>query len=56
MKELFKRLIVDFQEKEIEIIPRAYTLPIETSKIVSLIGVRRSGKTYLLYEMYRSLF
>ncbi len=56
MKEVFKKLIIDFQEGEIkDIIPRDYTIPLDTNKIVSLIGVRRSGKTYMLYNLIQSI-
>jgi len=51
MKEIFKKIIVDSQERSFDnIIQRDYDIPLNTKKIVSLIGVRRSGKTYLLYE------
>lgn len=36
-------------------IPRALELPLESGKVVALIGIRRSGKTYLLYETMRRL-
>ena len=49
MREIFKKLIVDFQErKEFNVIKRDYNIPLDTKKIVSLIGVRRCGKTYLM--------
>ena len=48
MKEIFKRLIVNSQERiYTNLITREYTIPNDTNKIVSLIGVRRSGKTYM---------
>jgi len=31
--------------------PRALALPLDTHKITSIIGARRSGKTYLLYQL-----
>lgn len=41
MKELFKRIITDFIEKEIKgIVPRAYNIPLVSKKVISLIGVR----------------
>lgn len=56
MKELFKRLITDFIEKEINNIQsRNYNIPLETKKIVSLIGVRRSGKSSLLFDTINKL-
>lgn len=59
-KELFKKLIVDFQERKIEnvferdidIYPPANE---NVNKIVSLIGVRRSGKTFILYSLISRL-
>ena len=35
--------------------PRALELPLESGKVVALVGIRRSGKTYLLYETMRRL-
>ncbi|BBG65333.1 predicted ATPase [Hydrogenimonas sp.] len=56
MKEIFKKLIVDSQERVFgTIVPRDYDIPLDTKKIVSLIGVRRSGKTYILYSIIQKL-
>jgi len=55
MKDIFKLLITDFFEKELKVIKRDYDIPINTNKIVSLVGVRRSGKTYILYETINRL-
>ena len=56
MKEIFKKIIVDSQERSYDnIVKRDYEIPLTTKKIVSLIGVRRSGKTYLLYETIKKL-
>jgi len=56
MKEIFKRLITDFIEKDIKnILPRAYSIPIESKKIISLVGVRRSGKSSLLFDIVNRL-
>lgn len=38
-----------------ETAPRALQLPLDSSKVVTLIGIRRSGKTYLLYDTMRRL-
>lgn len=49
MKDILKRLIVDFQEKPIpQRVERDIPFPVDSRKIVSLIGVRRSGKTSAL--------
>jgi predicted AAA+ superfamily ATPase len=56
MKETFKKLIVNFQERTFgRIVPRDYEIPTNTKKIVSLIGVRRSGKTYVLFSLIEKL-
>jgi predicted AAA+ superfamily ATPase len=56
LKEIFKQLIVDSQRRSYgPIIERDYEIPTETKKIVSLIGVRRSGKTWLLYRLIEKL-
>lgn len=56
MKEIFKKLIVDSQEREYKnIIKRDYNIPTDSGKIVSLIGVRRSGKTFMLYSLIEQL-
>ena len=56
MKEVFKRLIVDFIQKDIKgIMPRDYNIPLKSKKIISLVGVRRSGKSSLLFEIIDKL-
>lgn len=35
--------------------PRKLQLPLDTGKVVTLVGIRRSGKTYVLYETMRRL-
>lgn len=55
-KELIKQIILDFQEKnKSKLKSRELNLPIGSGKIVSVIGVRRSGKTYLLYDTIEKL-
>ena len=34
---------------------RTLKLPLDTGKVVTLVGIRRSGKTYILYETMRRL-
>jgi len=42
MKELFKKIIVDFQESHlVDLIEREYNIPIQSKKIISFVGVRR---------------
>ena len=56
MKETFKKLIVNFHERIFpHIAEREYQIPTDTKKIVSLIGVRRSGKTYILFSIIEKL-
>jgi len=56
MKEVFKRLIVDFIQRDIKgVMSREYDIPLESKKIISLVGVRRSGKSFLLFDLVRKL-
>jgi len=57
MKEVFKRIITDFIERDLKnIFSRInYQIPLNSKKIVSLVGVRRSGKTYILYDAINKL-
>lgn len=55
-KDVFKRLITDFQEKDLSyVIDRDLRIPHDTGKIISLIGVRRSGKTHILFSIINTL-
>lgn len=56
MKKLIKKVIVDSQERDLShVVKRDIDLPIDTKKIVSLIGVRRCGKTYILFHLIKQL-
>jgi len=56
MKDLFKSVIKESQEREIsDIKKRLLIIPVNLPLIVSLIGARRSGKTYLLYSIIKQL-
>ncbi|HFC93431.1 MAG TPA: ATPase, partial [Leucothrix mucor] len=49
---IFKQLIRDFHTRSIiKAKSRDYSIPLNTGKIITLIGARRSGKTYLLYQI-----
>lgn len=51
-KDMFKRLIADSQGKDLSyVMDRDIEIPFNTDKIISLIGVRRSGKTHVLYSI-----
>ena len=55
-KDITKNLITDFQEKGIPSArPRLLEIPVNSKKIVALTGVRRSGKTFQLYNVIRKL-
>lgn len=55
-KDLLKTIIVDSQSQKLpEIWPRALILPLESKKIITLSGVRRSGKTYHLFNLMKRL-
>ncbi len=55
-KDIFKELIVEFQEKKLPFIAeRNIVIPTNTEKIISVIGVRRSGKTYALFQTIKNL-
>ncbi len=56
MREIFRRIIVDFQERSIrQTIKRDIEVPLFSDKIITLIGVRRCGKTSILYKMIEEL-
>jgi len=56
VKEIFKQLIVEFQSRKLpKIIDRNIEIPLNTNKIISVIGVRRSGKTFILFQTIKRL-
>ncbi|MCK5649376.1 MAG: AAA family ATPase, partial [Gammaproteobacteria bacterium] len=55
-KEIIKQIIRDFHLSEkFDVIPRDIELPVDSGKIITVIGVRRCGKTSLLYELINTL-
>jgi len=47
-KETLKYIIQNFHEKGIPFLyERKLKLPLKTKKVIAVIGIRRSGKTYL---------
>lgn len=55
-KSRLKEIITSFHERALaEVIPRHLEVPLDTSKVVTLTGARRSGKTFLLYEVIGKL-
>ena len=56
MREIFRRIIIDFQERALRpTIKRDIEIPSFSDKIITLIGVRRCGKTSILYKMIEEL-
>jgi len=56
VKNIIKKVIVDFQERDLShVVKRDVDLPTDSKKIVSLIGVRRCGKTYMLFYLINQL-
>ncbi len=56
MKQEIKTIILESQERNFTSIKkRELDVPLEIPMIISLIGPRRSGKTYLLYDVYQRL-
>lgn len=56
MKAILKSVILEHQNTDLpEVFPRAVRLPDDAGLIISLIGARRSGKTFLLYQKIREL-
>ncbi len=56
MREVFKKLITDFIESSPKsVLSRDYDIPLNSKKIVSLIGVRRSGKSSILFDIINTI-
>lgn len=55
-KDIIKEIIKDFQEKPLPPHkPRELTVPSDSKKIISIIGARRAGKTFFLYQIMKQL-
>jgi len=55
-KEQLKQIIRDFHLNDsFDVKPRTLQPPIDTKKIITLLGVRRCGKTSILYDMINKL-
>ena len=55
-KELLQSLILDFQKKlPLKIFSRDEVLPTDSKKVISVCGVRRSGKTFVLFDTINRL-
>ena len=56
MKDIFKKIIVGFQEGKLgDYVSRDYKIPCDSKKIISLIGVRRCGKTCILFNLIKEI-
>lgn len=56
MKKILKTIITNFHTTELKSsYQRKIDLPVNSGIIISLIGVRRSGKTFLLYETIKKI-
>src|SRR3972149_197235 len=56
MKNVLKTIIADFHTTRLRSsLKRNIQLPVDSGIIISVIGVRRSGKTFLLYETIKRI-
>lgn len=56
MKNLIKNIIADFHYNGAKKFrKRDYTIPLNSRKIITLIGPRRSGKTFMLYQLMEKI-
>ena len=54
-KEIIKKIIIDFEPEKISLVRRDLSIPFNSSLIISLIGPRKAGKTYFLYQIIQDL-
>jgi predicted AAA+ superfamily ATPase len=55
-KEALKYVLSQFTSRELPSVrARDLEVPLESGKVVGLVGVRRSGKTFLMFDMIRRL-
>jgi predicted AAA+ superfamily ATPase len=56
MKAKLKRIIADFHQSELpDFQPRHLDVPLDTGKVIILVGPRRAGKTYYLFQLMKGL-
>ena len=56
MKDQIKKIIKEFHEKDLfETFDREIEIPFNSKKIVTIIGPRRAGKTFLLYNSIKKI-
>lgn len=57
MKEVVKSIIIEFQQRELPLLKRRlFNIPLDVPMVTTLVGARRSGKTYLLYQAVAKLY
>lgn len=55
-KDILKTIITDNQQRDFpELWERTLKIPVDSEKIITLAGVRRSGKTYHLFNLIKKL-
>jgi len=57
VRRILKDVLVDWKEFGYpgDLIKRQYKIPLNTKSITVLTGVRRCGKTYLMFQLMREL-
>lgn len=55
LKETIKKRIIDFQKEEFEYIKRDIKISFVQDMVTTIVGVRKSGKTYLTYQLIDEL-
>ena len=56
MKDILKTIIREFHTEDLpSLIKRDLSFPLDSGKIITLVGPRRAGKTYLFYQHIREL-
>ena len=51
-RDVIKAIIKEYQQREMHLISRDVKLP-RTNKAIAIIGIRRSGKTSLLFDLFK---
>ena len=55
-KDLIKSILQSWQDKiPVEVLPREIRLPVDSGKIITVVGVRRCGKTSVLFDTIQRL-
>ncbi len=55
-KETLKSVLQQFRERELPVtLPRDIQLPTASGKVISLVGARRTGKTFILFQTMQKL-